>query len=304
MTPVAARGGGTAAAATVLAGALLLLLVGCSSSDGGAGPPPSAASAPADRPPGPGSPATGGSPGSAEQVSPEVEVPSAPPRTACYRLGYEQVTEPTNQSASVPCGTRHTAQTFSVGRIDAVVDGNPAVDSRLAEKQLATICPRRLDAYVGGTVEDRALSRFEVTWFRPTLEQSDLGASWFRCDLVALSADDRLAPLPPPGRLRNVLDREGALDAWGLCGTAAPGTRGFDRVLCSRRHTWRAIATIPLPGAGYPGTSVVRRAGDGICRDAVRSVSGSPERFRYGWEWPTREQWSQGQRYGYCWAPE
>ena len=309
MTPGAASGGGTAAAATVPAAALSLLLAvllaGCTSSDGGEGPPSAAASAPADRPSGAASPTGQGSPATAEEGRPAVEVPQAPPRRACYRLGYAQVTEPTNQSASVPCGSRHTAQTFFVGRIDAVVDGHlVAVDSRLVEKQLATTCPQRLNAYVGGTVEDRALSRFEVAWFGPTLEQSDLGASWFRCDLVALSADGRLAPLPPPGQLRNVLDREGALDNWGLCGTAAPGTRGFGRVLCARRHNWQAIATIPLSGRGYPGAAAVRRAGDDICRDTVHSASGSPERFKYGWEWPTREQWSQGQRYGFCWAPD
>ena len=30
----------------------------------------------------------------------------------------------------------------------------------------------------------------------------------------------------------------------------------------------------------------------------------SPEEFRYGWEWPTRAQWRDGQRYGFCWAPD
>ena len=29
-----------------------------------------------------------------------------------------------------------------------------------------------------------------------------------------------------------------------------------------------------------------------------------PLSFRFGWEWPTREQWRAGQRHGYCWAPD
>jgi hypothetical protein len=29
-----------------------------------------------------------------------------------------------------------------------------------------------------------------------------------------------------------------------------------------------------------------------------------PLQFEFGWEWPTREQWANGQRYGYCWVPD
>lgn len=280
-----------------MAAVLATLLGGCTSGGeqaASSGTPSPSASAESTR-----------SPGTSSTSGTSLRVPPAPPRRACYRLGFAAVTEPTNESRPVPCAGRHTAQTFSVGRIDAVVDGHlVAVDSQVVEEQLATTCPRRLNAYLGGTAEDRNLSRFEVAWFGPTLEQSDRGASWFRCDLVALAGDDRLAALDPPRRMKNVLDREGALDDWGLCGTAAPGSSGFEQVLCSRRHRWQAIGTIPLSGGAYPGAAAVRRAGDETCRDTVRAATGSPERFQYGWEWPTRAQWSQGQRYGFCWAPD
>jgi hypothetical protein len=75
-------------------------------------------------------------------------------------------------------------------------------------------------------------------------------------------------------------------------------------VVCSRRHSWRAIDTIPLAGGtAYPGVTVVRRAGNTTCRDLARSRAGSTLRFQYGWEWPTREQWARGQHFGYCWVP-
>lgn len=234
------------------------------------------------------------------------ESPARPPAKGCYDLGFDAATEPTNDSRPVPCSKRHTAQTYHVGRLDTVVDGHLlAVDSEMAQRQVERTCPRKLVEYVGGSSEARALSRLEAVWFSPTIEQSDQGASWFRCDVVAVGRPSTLAPLPPPARLRGILDRSDALAEVGLCGTAAPGARGFERVICSRRHAWRAISTIEISGgAQYPGIAQVREAGERECRERVQAATGSPERFSYGWEWPTREQWRAGQRFGYCWAPD
>jgi hypothetical protein len=143
-----------------------------------------------------------------------------------------------------------------------------------------------------------------VVWFAPSPGQAEQGADWFRCDLVALAGQDRLQALPPRPRLAGALDRDGALATYGLCGTAAPGTPRFARVICGRPHSWRAIATIPLPGgAAYPGTARVRAAGDDACRERASAQAEDPLSFEYGWEWPTRQQWQRGQRYGFCWAP-
>jgi hypothetical protein len=165
-------------------------------------------------------------------------------------------------------------------------------------------CPAKLAGYVGGTVSQRRLSRFQVVWFSPTLAQSDRGADWFRCDLIAFATEDTLFPLPPPRRLRGVLGRDGALASYGLCGTAAPGTTNFHRVICAREHSWKAITTIDLGGTTYPGEREVSRAGDNTCKDRVRAYLGLSLKFRYGWEWPTRQQWKRGQHYGFCWAPD
>ena len=219
-----------------------------------------------------------------DQVS-AVGIPASarrPPARACYRLGFDEATAPTTDSPPVSCRTRHTARTYHVGRLDTVVDGHLlAVDSRLAQRQVERACPRELADYLGGSAETRALSRLEAVWFSPTIEQSDDGASWFRCDAVALAESGKLAPLPR--RLRGILDRSDALDEVGLCGTAAPGERGFERVICSRRHRWRAMSTIGIPGGDtYPGVAAVREAGESQCRDRVRRATGSPERFSYG----------------------
>lgn len=232
-------------------------------------------------------------------------VPPPPPRAACYRLTGAQLTRPTNDSNQVPCSRRHTARTIHVGRLDLEVRGRTvAVDSPAVQEQLAEVCPRRLAAYVGGTRRTRDLSRLAAVWFSPTLEQADAGARWFRCDLVAFDRGAALLALPGARRLKGVLDRAGSLDTYGLCGTAAPGARGFQRVACARRHSWRAIDTLALEGRRYPGVRRARRAGDAACKTEARARASNALKFRYGWEWPTAAQWRAGQRFGYCWAPD
>ncbi len=232
-------------------------------------------------------------------------VPTPPPRAACYRLRSAQLTRPTHATSPVPCWRRHTARTIHVGRLDLRRGGRPvAVDSPAVQDQLAEVCPRRLAGYVGGSGRTRDLSRLAVVWFSPTLEEADAGARWFRCDLVAFDRGAALLALPGARRLRGVLDRSRSLDTDGLCGTAAPGAEGFQRVACARRHSWRAIDTLRLEGRRYPGVRKARRAGDAACKAEARARAENTLKFRYGWEWPTAAQWRAGQRFGYCWAPD
>lgn len=231
--------------------------------------------------------------------------PPAPPGQGCYRIPFSDLTEPTSGRDPVDCSDRHDAQTFHVGRLDLVVDGHAlAVDADRVVEGLDGACRRRLARYLGGTAEDRRLTRLRAVWFAPTLGQADRGARWYRCDVVALAGNDRLLRLPPPARLRGVLDRPAGA-SYALCGTTAPGEPDFRRVICARPHAWRAVSTIALPrDRAYPGVPAVRSAGNDRCRDLVRDLVDDPLSFRFGWEWPTREQWRAGQRHGYCWAPD
>lgn len=232
--------------------------------------------------------------------------PPAPEEGACYRLRLTDLTKPTSNSPPVSCRKQHTTRTIFVGRLDTVVDGHAiAVDSDAAQEQVARTCPAKLASYLGGTRSKRHLSRFSVGWFSPTLDEADQGAHWFRCDLIAFAGEQSLLSLPTRSSLRSVLSHPVALNTYGLCGTAAPGHQHFERVICSRRHSWRATSTIAIPGgARYPGTAAARRAGDAICKHRARDARRFSLRFRYGWEWPTREQWHGGQHYGFCWVPD
>jgi len=266
-----------------------LLVAGCS-----AGPDePSSTSTP--------SPSTSRSSTAAASPSPTVP-PPAPHRAACYRLSTADLTRPTDQSTPVSCHSRHTTRTIFVGGPHAGAASTSAGDA--ARQHPSTTCPRQLARFLGGSAKARDLARFQVVWFTPTREEAAAGAQWFRCDLVAFSRGDRLLALPTKGTLARVLADPAALDTYGLCGTAAPGARGFARVVCGKPHSWRAIDTIALAGGGaYPGAAKVRRAGEQDCKSRARAKAADTLKFKYGWEWPTAEQWRAGQHFGYCWAP-
>jgi hypothetical protein len=267
---------------------LLLALTACTGSDDGPSEPE-------------------GSPSSATtaaSTAPAADPPPAPPADrGCRDLGFDEAVAPTDDSDPVPCANEHTAMTFAVGDLDTLVDGHLlAVDSDQVQSQVATTCPARLAGFVGGTLEDRHLSMLRAVWFTPTVPESDAGASWFRCDVVALAREGELAPLT--GRLAGVLDKPEGRDRYGMCGTAEPGTPGFDRVICSSEHSWRAISTVPLQAGPYPGVAKVRAAGQTPCKDAGAAAADDSLDYQWGYEWPSAAQWAAGQHYGLCWAPD
>jgi hypothetical protein len=240
----------------------------------------------------------------AAKSSPRVVAPpAAPPRHACYDLDLEAAMAPTSAAAPVPCSGTHTTATFHVGTIQPVVDGHLlAVDADVVQQQVASRCRSRFASYVGGDEETRRLSRLTAVWFTPSLADSDRGALWFRCDVVALGGRDRLAPLPRT--TRDVLAAPDALDRFGTCGTSSPAAAAFQRVICSARHTWRARATIRVPaGARYLGKAA-EAAASSTCHDVEARLAGGTLKLTWSFEWPTRDQWRAGQRYGYCWTPD
>ncbi len=229
--------------------------------------------------------------------------PAPAPRVGeCHRMTYDAAVAPTAPRRSVACEQPHTAETFAVGRLHTLVDGRLlAVDSDRVQEQVASACPEQLAEFVGGTEEQRRLSMLRAVWFAPTLEQSDAGAAWFRCDGVVLAEDSRL--LEVEGTLAGTLDTEQGRQRFGLCGTAEPGTPRFHRVACREPHAWRALRTVDLPGDEYPGEEQAARVGETPCREAARNTAPDPLDFQWGYEWPTEEQWEAGQTWGVCWVP-
>ena len=224
----------------------------------------------------------------------------APANRACHSLTYAQAVAPTTTDAPVACRARHTSQTFAVGRLTTQVGGHlVAVDSARVQRQVRTTCPQRLAPFLGASTERLRLSMLRAVWFTPTVEASDQGADWFRCDVIAVAGDQQLAPLT--GSLKGAL--RGDSDHYAMCGTAEPGTKGFQRVLCRERHSWRALRTIDLGAGAYPGASAAKAAGQKPCQQAGRAVAEDALDYKWGYEWPTAQQWAAGQTYGICWAP-
>jgi len=244
-----------------------------------------------------------GSSGPSSSASAPAAPPAAPARHACYDLDFDEAAKPTNAADPVPCSAAHTAETIQVGTIHPVVDGHLlAVDSDTVQQQVARRCRARLTSHLGGDPETLRLSRLTVVWFTPSLAESDAGALWFRCDLVALAGHDGLTRLPR--RTKGLLATDGVLDRFGTCGTASPSSSRFARVICSARHSWRARATIALPrNARYLGKAA-GAAADSTCHDIDARLAADILRLKWSFEWPTREQWDAGQRYGYCWTPD
>ncbi|WP_243060972.1 septum formation family protein [Nocardioides sp. SR21] len=240
----------------------LLALAGCS---GGSEPEsaPTSASSPTSTP------------------SVVVPPPTPPAKGACYRLDYDAALADHSDAEPVRCSAEHTSTTYFVGDV-------PTPTAEAA----ATRCPERLSGFVRG--QDLRLTMLRPIWFTPTPEERAADARWFRCDVVAVASDGRLAPLAAP---------IGDLERYAMCGTAEPGSPDFRRVICSRPHAWRAISVVPFSARDYPGEAAVRDAGQEPCEAAGAEAADNALDYRWGYEWPTRDQWDAGQRYGRCWAP-
>ncbi len=273
-------------AGAVVAGVTAALLAGCT---GGPGPGES------DDPPAAASPTPSAEPS-------RTPAPAPPEVGGCHRLTLAEATAPVDTTGPVGCRTRHTAVTVAVGRLPLLASGHLlAVDSRQVRQRVADACPPSLLRRAGGDETTRRLSRLRVVWFTPSLEQADAGADRYRCDLVAVRDEDRLLPLP--ARVTGLLDRPRSLDTFGTCGTAAPDARGFRRIACADPHRWRAVDTVDLPRAARHLDPAVTRRGKAACEDVAAARADGELRYSWAFEWPTRAQWREGQRWGWCWVP-
>ncbi|WP_408895999.1 septum formation family protein [Nocardioides sp. R1-1] len=226
-----------------------------------------------------------------------------PAAGACYALPYDAAVAPTSKVEPVDCAQPHTSVTFAVGTIDAVVDGHLlAVDSERVQAQVSSACPAQLLDHVGGSLTSLRLSMIRSIWFTPTVEQSDAGAAWYRCDAVLLDGAAKLADLD--GDLKGVLAGNALPDRYAMCGTAAPDSPKFERVRCSSKHSWRAIEVVAFEERDYPGAKKVQAAGRTRCEDAAADAAEDPLTFKWGYEWPTKEQWAMGQKFGRCWTAD
>lgn len=228
-----------------------------------------------------------------------VSAAPAPKPETCYAMTRRQALADAAPARAVACSKPHTAQTYLVQRLDLVQDGHLlAIDSQAAAQQALTTCTAGLEPWLGG---DPRLSVLTPTWYTPSIAESDAGARWLRCDVVALNGARKLAVLP--ATTRGLLSGEQGRDLYGLCRTASPDAAGSSPVPCSAEHAFRAIAVVELEGDQAPSEEAAHAVMDTPCQDAATAIAEDPLNIAWQQEAPTPAQWATGRHYGLCWAP-
>jgi hypothetical protein len=237
------------------------------------------------------------------QRAADVPPPAPAPRTgSCRILRPDDIPPSTNDTRTTPCRSRHTAVTFFVGRFRPAMLGGPSL-STVARSFAAKRCLHRFYAYAGGGPAQKAMSLLNVAYFFPSDRQLRRHANWFRCDVVS-GYDLQRVLYPLPAHLRGSLSG-GIRDDVRECVTKRFGTPGVAYVPCTRRHVQRAIGVLSLggPHTAFPSTASQKSRISSWCGRQTAAYLGYPSgRYFWGYQWLSRREWADGDRYGKCFA--
>lgn len=230
----------------------------------------------------------------------EEKVEVAPPKLGtCRLLTPADIKEASNDSPGVDCGEQHTAETFAVGTFpdDAGEDvEDPALGAHVFE-----VCEGKFRKFLGGN--ESLVMRAMVTWawFRPSAEQWDAGARWWRCDVVGGGEESTELVDLPETAAGLLLGR--VADKWMVC-VDGPSIDESAKIPCSEPHTWRAVTTIVLGDEKdpYPGDRLVEVRTRDYCSDSVGAWLNYPVDYDFGFTWFHEAEWEAGNRRSICWA--
>ncbi len=218
----------------------------------------------------------------------------------CRLLTPEDVARPSNDTATVPCGNRHTAQTFFVGELpEDLRDVEP--DDPALETHVYGECASSFAKFLNG--DESAVMRSVVSWewFRPGDAAWAAGARWFRCDVIG--GGEQLTPYRAlPKNAKGLLEGLPP-DQWMVCASGRTVKAGA-KVPCSEPHNWRAVTTIKVGEAGesYPGDAAVEEITSDFCSDSVGAWLGYPASYDFGYTFFGEQEWAAGNRRSVCWA--
>ena len=225
---------------------------------------------------------------------------SAPEDDACRDLDAAAVSSPSDDTETVDCGEKHTAQTFYVGAFDETATKDTAYDDASLGASVAKTCRPRFRRFTGAT--DSLALRTVVTWawWRPSEDAWKAGARWFRCDVVARSTGDELADLPETAR-GLLLGIPAA--RWMVCADG-PTVADAPRVACTEKHTWRAVSAVSIGKERdrWPGSRLVEVRSRDFCSDWVGAWTNYSLDYEYAYTWFGKDDWASGNRLSVCWA--
>lgn len=218
---------------------------------------------------------------------------------ACRLLTPADIAETSNASPVVDCSERHTAETFAVGAFPEKV--GEEIDDPALGAYVYEVCERKFRTFLGGT--ESLVMRAMVTWawFRPTAEQWDAGARWWRCDVVGGGEESTELVALPETAAGLLLGRPD--DTWMVC-VDGPSVADSVKIPCSRKHTWRAVTTIVLGDEmdPYPGDRLVEVRTRDYCSRSVGAWLNYPVDYDFGFTWFHEAEWEAGNRRSICWA--
>jgi Septum formation len=220
---------------------------------------------------------------------------------ACRVLAPDDITQHTNDTETVPCTEKHTAETFAVGSFPTDVAKSAELGDPRLGRYIYETCSDRFQRFLGGDESTVMRSMLTWAWFRPSQDEWDAGARWYRCDVVG-GADDaeelRTLPTTAKGLLGGPPN-----DTWMTCAVGET-VSGSEKVPCSQPHNWRAVTTIKVGGEqdDYPGDRVVEARTRDYCSDSVGAWMNYPVDYEFGYTYFRQAEWKAGNRRSICWA--
>lgn len=238
--------------------------------------------------------------GGSGSTSETAEKPKPPEVGACRVLTPEELTEASNDTDPVSCSEKHNAETFLISSFDKKLADASYDDSRLGAHAYQ-VCDKQYRKFTGADESLALRSILSWAWFRPTEEQWEAGARWFRCDVVGGDETSESLVTLPESAKGVLLGIPG--DRWISCVNAAQVT-GAPRVPCNKKHTWRAVTTIVVgkDKEKYPGDRLVQVISRDFCSDSVGAWMNYPLDYEYAYTWFHKFEWQAGNRRSICWA--
>jgi hypothetical protein len=233
---------------------------------------------------------------------PAMPEPSLPAVTApaCYYI--DQLKFPSSVSSwpkATPCTATHNVETEFVGAFTgaAAQSGSPpAIDGEAIVAPYAE-CARTARDYLGDDWRTSHLTLYVVV---PKQAHWELGARWYRCDVVDAG--------PGPGRsllqdrttsLKGALAAPGALRLGCLKDL---GSGDMIEVTCADGHNVEFAGMAELPPGPYPDSAGFESLGQQACLSVIAAFVGLPNdadlKYRVGWSYENFSplDWARGNR--------